>query len=234
MQIDLREAARFLGVDESTVQRWIRRGELPARGVQPDQRIDSVDLLEFAAARGMPIAPEMLDERGLDAGPLPSLVEAVRAGGVHFGVPGSDVPSVLKSAVERLPLPGDVDRGFLHQMLVARERMGSTGVGRGIAFPHVRHPIVLRVSAPAVAVFYLATPVDFGALDGEPVHTLFTVVSPSVRVHLHLLALLAAALHDPAVRAGVDARADERALTEALTRVEGALALRRRGEKARP
>jgi PTS system nitrogen regulatory IIA component len=227
MQIDFREAARFLNVDESTVQRWVRRGELRAQRAKGDDQLDLVDLLEFAAARGMQVAPEMLESRGPETGPLPLLSQAVRAGGVHLSVPGDDVASVLRSVVDRLALPGDVDRGFLHQMLVARERMGSTGVGHGIAFPHVRHPIVLRVSAPAVAVSYLASPVDFGAIDGEPVHTLFTLVSPSVRVHLHLLALLAAALHDPAVRAAVDARDGEPALTEALARVEDALARRR-------
>jgi PTS system nitrogen regulatory IIA component len=84
-----------------------------------------------------------------------------------------------------------------------------------------------------VAVCYLATPIEFGALDGKPVHTLFTVVSPSVRVHLHLLATLAAALHDDAVVAAIAARAPEERLVPELERVEALLSARRgdRGER---
>ena len=99
--------------------------------------------------------------------------------------------------------------------------------GRGIAIPHPRNPIVLRVPAPAVAVAYLAKPVEYEALDGAPVHTLFTLVSRSMRVHLHLLAVLAAALGDPEVQRLILARAGAAELIDALDRVETALELRR-------
>jgi PTS system nitrogen regulatory IIA component len=147
----------------------------------------------------------------------------VHAGGVRDDVSGADKAAVLRAVVDQLPLPGNVDRDFLYQMLLAREQLGSTGFGHGIAIPHARDPVVLRVTAPAVAVSYLATPVDFEALDGKPVHTLFTMVSPSVRVHLHLLALLATALRDVDVLAAVAARAPEPELVEALARIEASL-----------
>ncbi len=223
MQLDLRDAARFLGVDESTLYRWVRRGDISARTVHDQYRFDHVDLLEFASARGIKVSPEMLAEPDSRGQPMPSLAEAVRAGGVHHDVPGSDKPAVLQAVVDRLPLPGSVNRNFLYQMLLAREQLGSTGFGHGIAIPHARDPVVLRVGAPAVAVSYLATPVDFEALDGKPVHTLFTMVSPSVRVHLHLLAVLATALRDVDLLAAVAARAPEPELVEALARVEASL-----------
>jgi len=235
MQLDLRDAARFLGVDDSTLYRWVRRGELPARRVHDQYQFDRVDLLEFAAARGIQVPPEMMVEPDQGAQPMPRLADAVRAGGVHHDVPGADKTAVLRAVVDRLPVPAGVDRAFLHQMLLAREQLGSTGLGHGIAIPHPRNPIVLRVPAPAVAVSYLASPVDYEALDGMPVHTLFTVVSPSVRVHLHLLAAIAAALGDPEVRKLLETRAGEPALLEAFARVEADLERRRaerRGGKA--
>jgi nitrogen PTS system EIIA component len=166
-----------------------------------------------------------------DAQPMPRLSEAVRAGGVHFDVPGTDKASVLRAIVDALPLPPGVDRDFLHQMLLAREHLGSTGFGKGIAIPHPRNPIVLRVPAPAVAVAYLAKPVDYEALDGAPVHTLFTMVSRSMRVHLHLLAVLAAALGDAEVQRLIQARASAAELLDALDRVETALELRRAAQR---
>lgn len=227
MQLDLRDASRFLSVDESTLYRWARRGELPARLVHGRYTFDRVDLLEFASARGIRVSPEFLAEPGSPGNPLPSLADAVRAGGVHHDVPGSDKASVLRAVVDGLRLPDNIDRGFLLQMLLAREQLGSTGFGHGIAIPHARNPVVLRVSEPTVAVSYLAAPIEFDAIDGKPVHTLFTLVSPSVRVHLHLLAVLAAALRDLDVLAAVQARAPEAELVAALARVEASLPLRR-------
>jgi RNA polymerase primary sigma factor len=133
----------------------------------------------------------------------------------------------LRAVVDRLPLPPGMEREFLLQMLLAREQLASTGLGHGIAIPHPREPIVLRVTTPAVSVCYLASPIDFDAIDGRPVHTLFTVISPSVRVHLHLLAVLAACLRDPDALARVESRAGEADLVAAIGRVEDQGALRR-------
>ena len=82
---------------------------------------------------------------------------------------------------------------------------------------------------PEVAICYLDQPVEFGAIDGKPVHTLVTLVTPSTRVHLHLLAVVAAALHDPAVRAKLEARAGAEELVPEMARVEAAIAAQRGG-----
>jgi PTS system nitrogen regulatory IIA component len=78
--------------------------------------------------------------------------------------------------------------------------MGSTGIGGGIAIPHVRNPILLHVKRPFVSLFLLDHPVDFEAIDRKPVHALFVVVAPSIPVHLRVLAHLGQALRDPALR----------------------------------
>jgi PTS system nitrogen regulatory IIA component len=114
---------------------------------------------------------------------------------------------VLREVVARLPLPPEIDRGFLVAVLEAREAMGSTGVGDGIAIPHVRNPIVLHVEAPFVTLCLLEHPVDFDAIDGKPVHALFTVVTPTVPVHLRVLAELGFVMRDAALRELLRARA---------------------------
>ena len=83
-------------------------------------------------------------------------------------------------------------------MLLARESLGSTALGNGIAVPHVRNPIVMHIPRPMVTLCFLEQAIEFGALDGQPVHTLFTIVSPTIRAHLHLLARLGFALRQPA------------------------------------
>lgn len=227
MQLTARDAARLLGVSEATLERWLKAGELPATRLNEQYRLNRIDLLEFAATRNMEISAELLAE--LEQPLLPSLADAIRAGGVHPDVPGDDKASILKAVVDRLPLPHEADRTLVHHMLLAREALGSTGFGNGVAIPHPRNPIVLRVKRPAVAICYLERPVDFEALDGKPVHTLVTLVSPSTRTHLHLLALVAAALRDPGVMAALGARAGADALVAEVARVEADIAARRAG-----
>ena len=106
---------------------------------------------------------------------------------------------------------------------VAREALASTGVGDGIAIPHVRNPIVLHVPRPTVTLCFLERPVDFGALDGKPVHCLFTLVSPTIRAHLHLLSRLAFALRDPGFHAVVQRQALRDEILTELRRVESAI-----------
>ena len=125
----------------------------------------------------------------------------LESGGVFYRLAGTNKPAALRSVVEVLRLPDKVDREFLLQVLLAREALESTAVGDGIAIPHVRNPIVLHVPQPLVTLCFLETPVDFGALDGQPVHTLFTLISPTVKAHLHLLSRLAFALRNPDFKA---------------------------------
>ncbi len=229
MQLTARDAARLLGVTEATLKRWVKSGEIASTRVNDQDRFNRFDLLEFAASRKLEISPELLAELDTEAETLPSLAEAIRAGGVHRDIPGADKSSVLRAVVERLPLPRTAERDLLHRFLLAREALGSTAFGNGIAVPHPRNPIVLRVKAPAAAICYLEKPVEFEALDGKPVHTLVTLVCPSTRTHLHLLALVAAALRDPGVLAKLEARADAAALVPEIERVEAAIAAKRAG-----
>jgi PTS system nitrogen regulatory IIA component len=232
MHLNARDAARLLGVSPATLERWLRAGELVATRVNEQWRLNPVDLLEFAASRNLDVSPDLL--ANLEAAQLPGLADAVRAGGVHRGISGKDKAEVLRAVVDRLPLAGPAERDLLHRVLLAREALGSTGLGNGIAIPHPRNPIVLRVARPEVAICYLEPPVDFEAIDGQPVHTLFTVVSSSTRTHLHFLALIAHALRDPTVLARLEARAGADELLPEIARVEAALGARRTGEAGAP
>jgi PTS system nitrogen regulatory IIA component len=123
-------------------------------------------------------------------------------------------------------VPDDVDREYLLHVLLARENLQSTGIGEGVAIPHVRNPIVLHVADPMVTLCFLAQPVDFDALDGRPVQALFSLICPTVRAHLRLLSLLSFALHDERFKQVIARQgAPDEVLAEAR-RVEHALAQR--------
>ncbi len=224
MELTVHDAARVLSVSEKTIYRWIKQGKLPAYQLNDQFRFNRAELLEWATAKRINVSPDIFIESAGGEQAIPTLAEALQNGGIHYRVGGTDRPSVLACVVELLHLPDEVDRKFLLNVLLARESLGSTGVGEGIAIPHVRNPIVLHIPRPMVAVCFLETAIDFAALDGKPVHTLFTLISPTVRAHLGLLSKLAFVLRDRRFADAVANRGARQELLEAAASAEQQLA----------
>ena len=237
MNLDIKDAVALMSVSDDTIYRWIRDQGLPGHRVNGQYRFNRVELLEWATAQGVRVSPTMFAAPDA-SGAMPSTFSAaLAAGGIHYGVPGANKHAALAAAIGRMPLPEEMDRDLLLDVMLARESLGSTGIGDGIAIPHVRNPIVMRIVQPLVTLCFLATPVEFNAVDGKPVHTLFTIVSPTVKVHLHLLSRLAFALRQP-VFANVIARQwSSEVILTCASAIDGNLAepvSRAAEEKARP
>jgi PTS system nitrogen regulatory IIA component len=225
MILTVREAAKLLGATERTIYRWIGEGRIPVHKVHDQHRFNRSELLEWATANGVRVSvsdfpsPESI----VPAAPTAHLADALSCGGIYEHVEGDDRNGVLRAVVKRMPVP-DEDRELLLDVLVAREALGSTGVGDGIAIPHVRSPVVLHVAEPSITLSYLDRAVDFQALDGKPVHTVFSIVTPTIRTHLHLLSRLAAALHDDGFRKAVMRKAPASEILAQAQRVESTFA----------
>jgi PTS system nitrogen regulatory IIA component len=215
MKLTVREAASLLSVSESQVYRWVDDGDVPFYLVNHQPLFARAELLEWAMARHLPLSPELFEEGARAI----HLADALAAGGVHRDVGGGDRASVLREVVARLPME-DEDRELVLSILLARESQLSTGVGRGIAIPHVRAPLVFAAAPSAIALCFLATPVDFGAIDRAPVHTVFAMVTPTIRVHLQLLSRLSYALHDAGFREVLGDRAPAAGILAAARRVD--------------
>ena len=220
MQLTIREAARMVNLSERALYEAVRKGELPAPEVGGQRRVNRTELLEFVTRRNLRVSADILGVADADEGPLPALSDALEAGGVFHGLPGTDKPAVLRALVDKMPLPPEIEPEFLCNILLAREALGSTALGDGIAIPHVRNPIVLRVARPAITLGFLQTPIEFGALDARPVHALFSLISPTTRIHLHLLARLAYALRDERFKAAVVCQARREEILMAARRIE--------------
>ena len=88
-----------------------------------------------------------------------------------------------------------VARSTVYDALFAREKLGSTGLGQGIAIPHGR---IKGLKTPIGAFFRLMSPVQFDAPDGKPVELIFVLLVPEAanEHHLHLLSELAQMFSD--------------------------------------
>ena len=199
MFLKVTDLAAAAGVDEKTVLSWIKNRGLPAHKQDDRYRINRVDLLEWATGQGILIPPDLF-AAGNETRRFSSVSEALQRGGVFYDLPGDTPESALREVVSRLALPPGLDPEFLLQTLLAREALGSTALGNGIAIPHVRNPIVGPAGESAISLCFLRNPIDYDAVDGRPVTILFTLVTPDVKAHLHLLAKLAFLLHDQPIQ----------------------------------
>lgn len=220
MQLNVRDVAGIFNISEKTVFRWIKHRNLPVYHVDEAYRFSRSELLEWASVTQTDVTSEIINAPDEDPLLMPRLDEALQAGGVNYGVSGTDKASVLDSVVQTLKLPKNTDRSFLYQVLLTRESLGSTGIGDGIAIPHVRNPIVLHIPSSMISLCYLEQAVDFGALDGQPVSILFTLISPTVRTHLNLLSKLSFALSDAQFKTTVKQQASRIKIFAEAKRIE--------------
>jgi nitrogen PTS system EIIA component len=87
-----------------------------------------------------------------------------------------DKSHALKFAASSLSARSGLDPDRICQALAAREALGSTGIGKGIAVPHVCFPDLDR---PYALLCTLASPIGFDAIDGKPVDLIFTIITPT-------------------------------------------------------
>jgi len=229
VDLTAKDAARLLNVSENTIYAWIRNGTVPSYRVRDKYRLNRVELLEWATARNMKVSPQIFRESRVKPPDL-LLTNALRRGGVLYGLDCGDKSAALRAVCDLLPLPPKVDREELYGVLVAREALCSTGIGNGVAIPHPRGPIVLGIDEPQVTLSFLRRPIEYGALDNKPVGILFVIVSTTVRGHLLLLSHLMYALQDDEFRRLLDAGAAQDEILTTLEKIEKQVAAK---DKAR-
>lgn len=100
--------------------------------------------------------------------------------------------------------------------LLGRERLGSTGLGNGVAIPHGR---VKGIDSPVGAFMRVPEGVDFEATDGQPVDLIFALLVPAdcTEEHLQILASVAGKFSDDAFTTAVRSAADDTAVHTLLT-----------------
>lgn len=108
----------------------------------------------------------------------------------------------------------EIDADELFRRLIGRERLGSTGIGHGVAIPHCR---VENCTGTVGALITLSESIDFDAIDSQPVDILFAMLVPEDAhdEHLQTLATLAGALNNPEYRQRLRKAESDQALYQA-------------------
>ena len=140
---------------------------------------------------------------------LPEAVATIRADGK---------PAILRALADRFADVYQLDAATVLAGLEDREKLGSTGFGRGVAIPHARIPDLGR---PVAAFLRLESPVIFDAADAMPVDLVFGLLSPEQAgtAHLHALAAISRTMRDEHMHAALLQATDAEVLYGLLSNV---------------
>lgn len=194
MDLKIQDVAQLLDVSESTVKRWISECKIPYYRLHEREYRFSLDEIEnwminCKQDKGFsPFAREHQEHR-LGSHQF-GLYRAVHKGGIYIDVEGESKKEVICNAMQQIASNLRLDAQVITDLLLDREKLMPTALSNGIGVPHTRD-FLLQESYDVVAVVFPKKPVDYGALDGKPVHTLFFLFACDDKRHLHLLAKLA-------------------------------------------
>src|SRR6266699_1198604 len=110
MQLSVRDLIRFFNVPEKTIYRWIDEKGLPFYQINGRYRFNKSELLEWAITQQIKTTGTLFDDPHDPENALPTLTEALEAGGFHYEVPGTSREEVLAAVVASLQLPPETDR----------------------------------------------------------------------------------------------------------------------------
>lgn len=117
------------------------------------------------------------------------LMEIIAPGAVVAKLQSATRDDVIRELIDALVKSGAAAPAIREELVarvLQRESKGSTGFGRGVAVPHVKHPSVTKMSA---AIGLAPRGVDFNSLDKQPVYSVFLLLSPEDRPEQHLQAM---------------------------------------------
>lgn len=122
-----------------------------------------------------------------------------------------DKAALLRIAADRAAAALDMTAAEVVEALQRREHLGSTGLGEGVAVPHAR---LREVARPVGFLWTLQRPIEFEAVDAQPVDLIFALLLPATfhAEHLNLLALVARRFRDKPLVAAIRAASDARSL----------------------
>ena len=125
---------------------------------------------------------------------------------------------ILEALAERFGSAYRLNAALVLEALEEREKLGSTGFGRGVAIPHAR---IEGINRPVTVFLRLEAPVDFDSADDLPVELVFGLLSPASAgaTHLHALAEISRLMRDEALHDALLGAGDAEALYALLTNV---------------
>lgn len=193
MDLKKKDVAELLTVSLDTIDRLIIAGKIPYYTLAGEHRFSRPEI-ENWMMETLSLQKDRLPfgEGSGDVAPWQQfgLYRAIHKGDVLVDMASQDKEEIIRSTMRVVADKLSLDDDMVSEMLLDREKLMPTALTHGIGIPHTRE-FLLGGLFDAVIVVYLQNPIDWGAFDGEKVHTLFFVFACDDKRHLNLLAKIA-------------------------------------------
>lgn len=202
MDLKIKDVAELLNVSATTIRRWLYEGKIPAYRIHGQYRFSRIEIqswvLNQKLDKDVPSTlssddfPDFIEEIPQKGGGSKqfSLFRALNKGSVFHKVPGNTKEEVIRTTTKMLSEKLNLDAEVLAELLLDREQLQPTALNNGIAAPHTRD-FLLSSHHDIVTVVFPEKEIQYGALDGLPVHSLVFLFASDDRKHLQLLARIA-------------------------------------------
>ncbi|MFN0065455.1 MAG: PTS sugar transporter subunit IIA [Chlamydiales bacterium] len=190
MDLKIKDVAELLNISETTVRRWLGEGKIPAYRLNKQYRFSRAEIEDWLLQQRLDPAPGE-EVKKAEAGNMQfSLYRALYRGDVLVDLEGASKEEIIRNTMLEMGRRFDLDPEVLTDLFLDREKMMSTALSHGVAVPHTRD-FLLDTHYDVTMIVYPKIPLDYSALDGQPVHTLFFLFASADRNHLNLLAKVA-------------------------------------------
>jgi PTS system nitrogen regulatory IIA component len=226
MDLKLKDVAELLSVSEAAIRKWLTEGKIPAYRLDDEYRFSRTEIENWminhdTSLEERQIYPEEESSNHKKGWQQFSLFRAIHKGIVLERTKAKDKESLICDVMQHIAPLLMADAEGMSEMLIERELLMPTSIGFGIAVPHTRD-FLTKGSLDMVCPVFLEEPLEWGALDKEPVHALFFFFASDDKKHLNLLAKLAHLCSEPASRAFLKSRPTKAALLDYIKKWESA------------
>jgi nitrogen PTS system EIIA component len=194
MDLKIKDVVELLKVSETTIRRWLAEGKIPAYRINQQYRFNREEIEDWVINRKNEKAEEakLFEEKAKESSGNQhfSLYRAIHKGNVFSDIIGTSKEEVIKNTMVKISVDMNVDAEVVSDLLLDREKQQPTSLNHGIGIPHTRD-FLLSSPFDIVTVVFPEKPLEYGAMDGLPVQTLFFLFASNDKRHLHLLAKIA-------------------------------------------
>jgi len=191
MDLSLHEFAKRLTLSPDIILRWVREGKIPVHIKKGNIcNFNKTVIVKWAKQHNMLLSKRENNNIEDNQDKPQRLMDAMKAGDVLYNITGDSTETVLKDAVDKITTLPTAMKPELYEKLMEREHIASTGVGKGVAIPHPRSPMLKALKSPLITTCFLDKPLEFNAVDDKYVFILFILLSPTLPIHLQLLSEL--------------------------------------------
>ncbi len=218
-KLTAKDVAAMLDIPLVKIQRWVHQGKIPCKFKDNAYFFKPNEIEEWARSHNFNICETEKEKKKTQEADL-NLYSSIKRAGISYQLEGDDIFSVMQKAVSLIDFPENVDRNLVLDEIIFREGIASTGIGKGVAIPHLKDVQHLKLEHPLIPVFFLENPIDFNSIDGKPVSVLFFLFCPTPEFHLKVLSRLSYCLHNEEFLELLHNRADQQHILAKIDELE--------------